>query len=90
MDNEDFFSDSLHLLGGNKVPDSDVISYGPLRISIAPKVSFTFGHGPYLTNKQEGKVDTFDLGCEINRHVCSRLVLFWRINYFRPRLPLRR
>jgi hypothetical protein len=38
MANEEFFSDSLHFLGGSEVLDDDVIRYGTLNISIAPKV----------------------------------------------------
>jgi EEF1A N-terminal glycine/lysine methyltransferase len=35
---EDILNDSLVFLGGNPVVDSDTVSYGPLTLTIAPKV----------------------------------------------------
>lgn len=35
---EDIFNDALSLIGESKVLDDSEISYGPLRLTVAPKV----------------------------------------------------
>ena len=35
---EDILNDSLAFLGGDPVVDSDIVCYGPLTLTIAPKV----------------------------------------------------
>ena len=37
---EDILNDALELFGGEKVDESGVITYGPLRLSVAQKVVF--------------------------------------------------
>jgi hypothetical protein len=37
--NEDILNDSLAFLGGDPVVDDNVVTYGPLTLTIAPKVS---------------------------------------------------
>lgn len=39
---EDILNDALSFLGGNPVVDDEVISYGPLRLTVAPKVGTIF------------------------------------------------
>jgi len=34
---EDVFNDALTLLGGKPVPDVEVVAYGPLKVTLAPK-----------------------------------------------------
>ena len=39
---ENILNDSLAFLGGNPVVDNDTVSYGPLTLTIAPKVHHCF------------------------------------------------
>jgi nicotinamide N-methyltransferase len=38
LENEDILSDSLEFLGGKPVVDDTIIQYGPLVLTLAPKV----------------------------------------------------
>jgi nicotinamide N-methyltransferase len=38
LDNEDILSDALEFLGGKPVIDDTIIRYGPLQLTLAPKV----------------------------------------------------
>ena len=49
-DYEDILGDSLEFLGGKRVVDDDQITYGPLVLSVAPKVrSASFHQGQLLS-----------------------------------------
>lgn len=38
LDVEDILSDALEILGGETVEDPGYVQYGPLRLTVAPKV----------------------------------------------------
>jgi len=44
MENEDILSDSLEFLGGKPVIDDSNIRYGPLILTLAPKVRVEFSY----------------------------------------------
>ena len=48
---EDILNDALELFGAEKVDDSGVIMYGPLRLSVAQKVGLWPCLCPNCTNK---------------------------------------
>lgn len=53
---EDILNDALELFGGEKVDESGVITYGPLRLSVAQKVvsvilPVSLQKAPYRTNE---------------------------------------
>ena len=46
LENEDILSDSLEFLGGKPVIDDSNIRYGPLVLTLAPKVRVWFNYTP--------------------------------------------
>lgn len=46
LENEDILSDSLEFLGGKPVVDDTIIQYGPLVLTLAPKVWVVLNYIP--------------------------------------------
>ena len=59
MSEEDFLTDSAALLYGEAAPDDGTIRYGPLTLTVAPKVcfrQFPYNSGHLTERAYEGKV----------------------------------